>query len=216
LQLQQLQERHKQRTIERPNEQTMNDSDLYSTTTVTANIHTSSSNGSSTDKSTNPPLPVPPHRLDDDDNNNDNSNNQEPQQEPVPFVAYSKQNLEHHALLRNHIDFLRQEAIRIEFSAKRLRELANILESGSSIKNNNTNNNSNNLRNDHGGHLPDDDLLVPSSYEAAPLDENGFPKYKGKKRGRKPKKRLRRRNPNAKKRAHTAYTLVSTWVCFFS
>ena len=46
-------------------------------------------------------------------------------------------------------------------------------------------------------------------YETAPLDENGVPKYKGKKRGRKPKKRLRKRNPHAKKRAHTAYTLVS-------
>ena len=47
------------------------------------------------------------------------------------------------------------------------------------------------------------------SYEPAPLDENGIPKYKGRKRGRKPKKRLRKRNPNAKKRSHTAYTLVS-------
>ncbi len=47
------------------------------------------------------------------------------------------------------------------------------------------------------------------SYESAPLDENGIPKYKGRKRGRKPKKRLRKRNPNAKKRSHTAYTLVS-------
>jgi hypothetical protein len=42
----------------------------------------------------------------------------------------------------------------------------------------------------------------------APLDENGVPKYKGKKRGRKPKKRLRRvsKDPNRPKRQHTAYT----------
>ena len=46
-------------------------------------------------------------------------------------------------------------------------------------------------------------------YELAPLDEHGVPKYKGKKRGRKPKKRKRMRNPNAPKRKHTAYTLVS-------
>lgn len=40
-----------------------------------------------------------------------------------------------------------------------------------------------------------------------PLDENGIPKYKGKKRGRKPKNRKRRANPNRRKRQHTAYTL---------
>jgi len=41
----------------------------------------------------------------------------------------------------------------------------------------------------------------------APMDEFGVPKYKGKKRGRKPKKRKRLRKPNAPKRQHTAYTL---------
>ena len=41
----------------------------------------------------------------------------------------------------------------------------------------------------------------------APLDENGVPKYKGRKRGRKPKKRKRQLNPNRQKRQHTAYTL---------
>ena len=40
-----------------------------------------------------------------------------------------------------------------------------------------------------------------------PLDENGIPKYKGKKRGRKPKYRKRKPNPNRRKRQHTAYTL---------
>ena len=39
-----------------------------------------------------------------------------------------------------------------------------------------------------------------------PLDENGVPKYKGKKRGRKPKPRKRKANPNRRKRQHTAYT----------
>ena len=40
-----------------------------------------------------------------------------------------------------------------------------------------------------------------------PLDENGIPKYKGKKRGRKPKERKRKHDPNREKRKHTAYTL---------
>jgi hypothetical protein len=40
-----------------------------------------------------------------------------------------------------------------------------------------------------------------------PLDEHGIPKYKGKKRGRKPKFRKRKANPNRRKRQHTAYTL---------
>jgi hypothetical protein len=40
-----------------------------------------------------------------------------------------------------------------------------------------------------------------------PLDENGVPKYKGRKRGRKPKLRKRKSNPNRRKRQHTAYTL---------
>ena len=43
--------------------------------------------------------------------------------------------------------------------------------------------------------------------EMAPLDENGVPKYKGKKRGRKMKPRARKSNPNRKKRQHTGYTL---------
>jgi len=85
---------------------------------------------------------------------------------------------------REHIDFLRREAVALEASAKRLRDLANVLENGGEID-------------------------TDGPYETAPLDENGVPKYKGKKRGRKPKKRLRKRNPHAKKRAHTAYTLVS-------
>ena len=40
-----------------------------------------------------------------------------------------------------------------------------------------------------------------------PLDENGKPKYKGRKRGRKPKPRKRKANPNRRKRQHTGYTL---------
>ena len=43
--------------------------------------------------------------------------------------------------------------------------------------------------------------------ELPPVDENGVPKYKGKKRGRKPKPRKRQQNPNRRKRQHTAYTL---------
>jgi len=40
-----------------------------------------------------------------------------------------------------------------------------------------------------------------------PLNEDGVPKYKGKKRGRKPKVRRRKLNPNRTKRQHTGYTL---------
>jgi len=39
------------------------------------------------------------------------------------------------------------------------------------------------------------------------MDEHGIPKYKGRKRGRKPKLRKRKANPNRRKRQHTAYTL---------
>ncbi|CAB9521728.1 expressed unknown protein [Seminavis robusta] len=40
-----------------------------------------------------------------------------------------------------------------------------------------------------------------------PTDENGVPKYRGKKRGRKPKPRKRKVDPNRRKRQHTAYTI---------
>ncbi|KAL7569851.1 hypothetical protein ACA910_008520 [Epithemia clementina (nom. ined.)] len=40
-----------------------------------------------------------------------------------------------------------------------------------------------------------------------PLDENGVPKYRGKKRGRKPRARKRNLNPNRSTRQHTGYTL---------
>lgn len=127
---------------------------------------------------------------------------------------------------RNPIDFLRQEATRLEYSAKRLRELANMLESRAIAPSPSSLNYSHAfyLNNGHVSSMQQqqqqqrhqqqlvvdhDEYLGCSPYEAAPLDENGIPKYKGKKRGRKPKKRVRRRNPNAKKRSHTAYTLVS-------
>lgn len=38
------------------------------------------------------------------------------------------------------------------------------------------------------------------------MDENGVPKYKGKKRGRKPKAKKRKMNPDRQKRKHTGYT----------
>lgn len=47
--------------------------------------------------------------------------------------------------------------------------------------------------------------LNPS--QLPPVDENGVPKYRGKKRGRKPKPRKRKQDPNRRKRQHTAYTL---------
>lgn len=51
------------------------------------------------------------------------------------------------------------------------------------------------------------DVLELNPEELAPLDAFGVPKYKGRKRGRKPKKRKRLPNPNRQKRQHTAYTL---------
>jgi hypothetical protein len=50
-------------------------------------------------------------------------------------------------------------------------------------------------------------LLELGPDAAPPLDENGIPRYRGRKRGRKPKERKRKVNPNRRKRAHTAYTL---------
>lgn len=43
--------------------------------------------------------------------------------------------------------------------------------------------------------------------ELPPLDEKGLPKYKGKKRGRKPKVKKRKTKPDRPKRKHTGYTL---------
>jgi hypothetical protein len=50
-------------------------------------------------------------------------------------------------------------------------------------------------------------LLELDHGQLPPLDENGVPKYSGKKRGRKPKTRKRKTNPNRRKRQHTGYTL---------
>eukprot|EP00544_Gedaniella_sp_CCMP2646_P015059 CAMPEP_0202486504 /NCGR_PEP_ID=MMETSP1361-20130828/5068_1 /ASSEMBLY_ACC=CAM_ASM_000849 /TAXON_ID=210615 /ORGANISM="Staurosira complex sp., Strain CCMP2646" /LENGTH=199 /DNA_ID=CAMNT_0049115681 /DNA_START=109 /DNA_END=708 /DNA_ORIENTATION=+ len=58
---------------------------------------------------------------------------------------------------------------------------------------------------EHG--LQGTELQILDASEMAPLDEFGIPKYRGKKRGRKPKPRQRHHNPNRKKRSHTAYTL---------
>ena len=43
--------------------------------------------------------------------------------------------------------------------------------------------------------------------ELPPLDEKGQPKYKGKKRGRKPKVRKRKLQVDRPKRQHTGYAL---------
>lgn len=105
-------------------------------------------------------------------------------------------------IIQNQIQQIKQQAENLETTAAKLREIANILElqrkelmnhsqqqqqASSSFSNSITNTNTNT--------------------EEAPLDEHGNPKYKGKKRGRKPKKRKR---CLTKKRGHTAYTLVST------
>jgi hypothetical protein len=121
----------------------------------------------------------------------------------------------------------------MEISAKRLRELANILESEKHSSCPSTTTTTKTCSNHQQHHLFSrnkesgaslscsskqqqclpckENLLAPSSVcEMAPLDENCLPKYKGKKRGRNPKKRLGRKNPHAKERALAAYTLVSS------
>jgi HMG (high mobility group) box len=86
------------------------------------------------------------------------------------------------------ISYLRIEANLAEQRAKRLRDQADSIA-------------------DHHG-ITEQDLEVyahrPS--ELAPLDKNGRPKYKGRKRGRKPKEKQRKHNPDRKKRKHTGYT----------
>ncbi|CAJ1921557.1 unnamed protein product [Cylindrotheca closterium] len=86
------------------------------------------------------------------------------------------------------VSYLRSEADQAEKKAKQLREQAS------------------NLARQFGITEADQSAYEYPSH-MAPLDENGVPKYKGKKRGRKPKVRKRKVNPNRRKRQHTAYTL---------
>jgi hypothetical protein len=91
------------------------------------------------------------------------------------------------------VAYLRCEANMAADRAKQLRDMADNLEAGI-----------NSLENKSDvPPIPLENEVV----EYAPLDENGVPKYKGRKRGRKPKRRKRQRNPNSSKRQHTAYTL---------
>ena len=102
-------------------------------------------------------------------------------------------------IIQNQINQLKKQAENLETTARKLREIANILELQRQAFINHSqqasSSSSNSITNTH------------TNTEEAPLDEHGNPKYKGKKRGRKPKKRKR---CLAKKRGHTAYTLVST------
>jgi hypothetical protein len=87
------------------------------------------------------------------------------------------------------VAFLRNEADQAERRAQQLREQAA------------------QLRAAHG--ITDEQIRryqIPTD-QLPPLDERGVPKYRGKKRGRKPRERKRRVNPARKKRQHTAYTL---------
>lgn len=85
------------------------------------------------------------------------------------------------------VQYLRMEADLSELKAQRLTQQAD------------------QLALEHG--LQGTELQILDASEMAPLDEFGIPKYRGKKRGRKPKPRQRHHNPNRKKRSHTAYTL---------
>jgi hypothetical protein len=83
------------------------------------------------------------------------------------------------------VAYLRCEADISELKAKRLREQAAV------------------LAQEYG----DADFHVLEPEEMAPLDENGIPKYRGRKRGRKARTRKRKHDPHRPKRQHTAYTL---------
>lgn len=87
------------------------------------------------------------------------------------------------------VSFLRMEANQADARAKRLRKQASEIAHQFGIT-------------EHSQRSYD---LNPN--EMPPLDENGLPKYKGKKRGRKPKEKKRRVNPDRPKRRHTGYTL---------
>jgi len=91
------------------------------------------------------------------------------------------------------VAYLRCEANMAADRAKQLRDMADSFEAGITNQGNKTS--------------QSPTPLESEVVEYAPLDENGVPKYKGRKRGRKPKKRKRQRNPNSSKRQHTAYTL---------
>jgi hypothetical protein len=83
------------------------------------------------------------------------------------------------------VAYLRCEADMSELKAKRLREQAAALA--------------------HEFGDANFDVLEPE--EMAPLDENGVPRYRGRKRGRKARTRKRKHDPRRPKRQHTAYTL---------
>ncbi|GFH47715.1 predicted protein [Chaetoceros tenuissimus] len=92
--------------------------------------------------------------------------------------------------LEDQINYLRKEANNLEATARRLRDIANILE----IRKNDL---------DQAIEGPKHEASINASLEdGAPLDEHGKPKYNGKKRGRKPTKKRKR-----SKRGQTAYTL---------
>jgi hypothetical protein len=97
------------------------------------------------------------------------------------------------------ISFLRTEALLAEERAKELRNRAKNLAEQFRIEfSHDRRHKSNNQGSDAATHVDS---------EMAPLDEHGNPKYKGKKRGRKPKPRRRKHNPDRQKRKHTGYTL---------
>jgi HMG-box domain len=83
------------------------------------------------------------------------------------------------------VAYLRCEADISELKAKRLREQAAAL----------------------AAEYGDVNYTILEPEEMAPLDEHGIPKYHGRKRGRKARKRKRKHDPNRPKRQHTAYTL---------
>jgi len=97
------------------------------------------------------------------------------------------------------VSFLRMEADIAEERAKKLRYQANELSRSLGLSSSDG----------IGGLNEIEALLEYNPHEMAPINPStGLPKYKGKKRGRKPKIRKRpRKSINSPKRQHTAYTL---------
>eukprot|EP00536_Pseudo-nitzschia_multiseries_P004706 jgi/Psemu1/285287/fgenesh1_pg.79_\ len=93
------------------------------------------------------------------------------------------------SITESMVSYLRSEAALADEKAKRLRKQAV------------------NIAKQFGITEDSQQLYDTDPSELAPLNENGQPKYKGKKRGRKPKVRKRKAKSDRPKRQHTGYTL---------
>jgi hypothetical protein len=136
------------------------------------------------------------HISDADDGNDHNSETQPLENDPADNNAITTSRT---ATLEAMISFLYTEAELAEERAKQLRNRAKDLAEQFGIELSHYHDNNNK----HQGFVAAPNV----DSDMAPLDEHGNPKYKGKRRGRKPKPRKRKHNPDREKRRHTGYTL---------